>query len=96
MMLYVVNAEPYEGAIAKARSAFNEFAALTLELVDAEGFSISPEITLKLGASSRVVDKDGKPTHVQWSGSQSMSVEAYASARMLIVGWRGFPPVAKE
>ena len=95
-MHYIVSAGPYDGPLGKAHTSSNHVAALILSFVDTDGFAVAAGIDLKLSEVSLVVNNEGNPDQLRWSGSKPMSAEAYAAAATVVLSWRGFPSVARQ
>jgi hypothetical protein len=90
-MLYVATAKPYDGALANGMTESLGQPSINFTLNDADSFAIGGEVELLVKSAMRIVDSKGKPTHLQWIGSQPMSLASYQAAAALSFGWRGFP-----
>lgn len=90
-MLYVVKASPYEGSLENARGSTYLTPTVVAHGVDKDGFEIEEEIRLPLKQATRSVTSEGKPTHLEWTGSVAMSIDSYRSMQRLSFMWFGFP-----
>lgn len=90
-MLYVVKASPYEGTLASAREHAYLTPTVVARGVDKDNFEVEEEIRLPLKQAIRNVTPEGKPTHLEWTGSVAMSIDSYRSMQRLNFVWFSFP-----
>jgi len=88
-MLYVVEASPFSGRLAKEFSS-SANAAIVLDLYDSDGFVAAEPIRLRLREGTQLVDSKGVTQSLSWSGAQAAPTESYGAVETISVRWVGF------
>ena len=90
-MLYVAKAFPYEGTLETAKGNAYLTPTVVAHGVDKDNFEVEEEIRLPLKQATKIVTSEGKPAHLEWTGSVAMSIDSYRSMQRLSFMWFGFP-----